>query len=202
MFANEWMLLLGVGCGLTASLLVVLDDRRLVVGVLAVQYVLAAVLVSQSLPASAAAAKGVAGLLAAGVLGLTAYLRPEAKAGSMRPRLPTGRGFRMAASLLVLAIGVGLGYPSWSLIPGLGQAGRLGSAFLITLGMLHLGISEEPLRVGVGLLTLLCGFEIAYGLLEPSLAVTAMLAAVNLGTSVVVSYLVLAVGDGVEEGPA
>lgn len=202
MAMSEWDLLLGAGCGLTAGLLVILDDRRLLVVILAVQYALTAVVIAQAVPVSMAVAKGAAGLLAAGVLALTVHMRPEASADSGGARLPKGRAFRVAASLLVLAIGLGLGHPSWSLLPGLGEAGRLGSAFLFTLGLLHLGISEEPLRVGVGLLTLLCGFDIPYSLLEPSLAVTAVLAAVTLGTAVVASYLVLAVWDVTREGPA
>jgi hypothetical protein len=63
------------------------------------------------------------------------------------------------------------------------------------LGLLQIGITEEPLRVGAGLLTLLSGFEIAYSSIEPSLAVVALLAAVHLGIALVVSYLLLVVRD-------
>lgn len=200
MWASEWAWLVGVGCGLTAGLLVLLDGRRLLVAVLAAQYALVAVLVAQSLPVGVAGAKLAAGLLTTMILALTVSARPGASEEAVGPRLPTGRGFRIAGVLLVMAIGVGLGYRPWSLTPGLEQAGRLGSAFLVTLGLFHLGTTEEPLRVGVGLLTLLAGFEIPYGLLEPSLAVTAMLAAVHLGTAIVVSYLLLAVAEKPGEG--
>ncbi len=200
MWTSEWAWLAGVGCGLTAGLLVLLDGRRLLVGVLAAQYALVAVLVAQSLPVSMAGAKLAAGLLTTTVLAMTVFARPGARQEAVGPRLPTGRGFRIAGVLLVMAIGVGLGYHPWSLTPGLEQASRLGSAFLVTLGLLHLGTTEEPLRVGVGMLTLLSGFEIPYALLEPSLAVTAMLAAIHLGTAVVVSYLLLAVVEMPGEG--
>lgn len=199
---SELVFVLGAGCGLTAVLLVVLDNRWLLVSVLAMQYLLAAMVIAENVPVSAAVAKGAAGLAAAGTLAISVYLHPGKRGRSGEARLPTGRGFRVAASLLTLAIGAGLGYPSWAIVPGLGEAGRLGSALLFTLGMLQVGISEEPLRVGTGLLTLLAGFDIAYSQLEPSLALTAILAAVNLGTATVVSYVMSVGGDVNGDGPA
>ena len=62
---------------------------------------------------------------------------------------------------------------------------------LICLSFLHLGLCEEPLRVGVGLLTFLSGFEITYSILEPSLAVVGLLACVHVGIALVCGYLML-----------
>lgn len=65
----------------------------------------------------------------------------------------------------------------------------LASLFLLYSGLIHLGISKNPYRVILGLLTLLLGFEIIYGTLERSLLINGMLAVVTLFVALVGSYL-------------
>ena len=60
---------------------------------------------------------------------------------------------------------------------------------LIGMGLLHLGISAQPLRIILGLLTVLSGFEIIYAALESSLLVAALLAVVELGLSLTGAYI-------------
>ncbi|MCJ7706139.1 MAG: hypothetical protein MUO38_00840 [Anaerolineales bacterium] len=191
----DWAILPALLAGVTGTLLVVLDDRRAVLGILAGQYLCAAWLVGLALPLSIAAAKLVAGLMACGALALSvAALRwrsPEVQAGA----LPSGHAFRLVAAGMVATVAVGLGLGNWMSLPGITAPGILGSTLLMGLGLLQIGITEEPLRVGAGLLTLLSGFEIAYSSIEPSLAVVALLAAVHLGIALVVSYLLLVVRD-------
>jgi hypothetical protein len=183
----------------TAGLLIALDSRRLGVGLLAVQYLCVAWLAGLALPLPIAAAKLVAGLMTCGVLALSvAALHWEV------PRQPTGavpRGhaFRWIAVLIVATVALGLGRENWMGLPGVASAAAVGSSFLMALGLLQIGITEDPLRVGIGLLTLLSGFEIAYSAVEPSLAVIALLAAVHLGIALVVSYLLLVVRETTTE---
>jgi hypothetical protein len=173
----------------TAGLLVILDDRRLAIGVLAVQYIMTAWLVALSLPFGVAAAEAASGLLACVVLWLTAssqgWLLPEARVGG----LPTGHAFRWIAVLLVAMVAFGIGREGWRAIPGLPDNASLGVAFLLSLGLLQLGITDDALRVGAGILTTLSGFEVAYAAVEPALAVVALLSSVHLGVALVVSYL-------------
>jgi hypothetical protein len=56
-----------------------------------------------------------------------------------------------------------------------------GSLVLIGLGLLHLGITSDPFRVVLSLLSLMAGFEILYASVESSILVAALLAVVNLG---------------------
>jgi hypothetical protein len=58
------------------------------------------------------------------------------------------------------------------------------------MGLLQLGMTTHPLRVVLGLLTLLSGFEILYAAVEVSVLVTGLLALINLGMALVGSYLV------------
>jgi hypothetical protein len=72
-----------------------------------------------------------------------------------------------------------------SVFPGVPPAHARASASLLALGLLQLGLSEDPVRWIFALVTSLLGFEIAYALLEPSLAIQAILASVHLGILVV-----------------
>lgn len=174
----------------TAGLLVVLDDRRGAIVILAAQYVLAGWLAALSLPLGAAAAEAASGVVACAVLWLTGTQggrAPQGRTGG----LPTGHAFRWIAVLLVAMVAYGISREGWSAIPSLPANAALGAAFLITLGLLQLGITDDPLRVGAGILTTLSGFELAYAAVEPALAVVALLSAVHLGVALVVSYLLI-----------
>ena len=63
---------------------------------------------------------------------------------------------------------------------------------LIGMGLLHLGITARILRVAIGLMTVLSGFEIIYATVEGSILVAALLAVINLGLALVGSYLLIA----------
>ena len=88
-------------------------------------------------------------------------------------------------------------------MPGLDKYPSINTAAysLMALGLLNLGLTEEPINAGMGLLTLLIGFELFYAVLEPALAVVALLAGVQLGIAVAVSYLALLQHAG-PESPA
>jgi hypothetical protein len=60
--------------------------------------------------------------------------------------------------------------------------------------LLHLGLTAQPLRVVLGLLTVLSGFEILYAAVESATLVAGLLAAVNLGLALVGAYLLVAPG--------
>lgn len=198
---SEWSWIAAVGSGLTASLLVTLDERRTSLLILAAQYVFCAWLVAQSLPVTIATVKLVAGFMACGALAVTIRARRWSHPEHDRTPLPTGHGFRWAAVLLVVAVAFGIGRGEWQLVPDLGSPNRLGTALLFLLGLLQIGITEDPLRAGIGLLTAVSGFEVLYSALEPSLAVTALLASVHLGIAIVVSYLLGAIPETPDVDP-
>jgi len=59
------------------------------------------------------------------------------------------------------------------------------------LGLLHLGLTSSALRVTLGLLTVLAGFEILYAAVETSVLVAGLLAAVSLGLALAGAYLLV-----------
>ena len=166
-----------------------LDDYRLLIITMIVQYSLAAFIVASFMSDQIAAAKLVAGWIASAILLI--YLRNTGwKSTESLPRnVPFSRFFRVVAVSLVLLVAVGVGSANWMMIEGIRPAIGVSTALLVCLSFLHLGLGEAPLRVGIGLLTFLTGFEITYSILEPSLAVIGLLACVHVGIALVAGYL-------------
>ena len=73
-------------------------------------------------------------------------------------------------------------------------------ALLILLcGFILLGISQDPFRIIIGLITVITGFEILYSAVEKSLLINGLLAAVELLVALVGSYLLTPASAGEEQ---
>ena len=202
------------GLLITAALLVITNDWRLSFAALAVQYVLLAVLIVQIVLWQVAMVKALVGLLVVGIFLLTgrqtnfglpapAYslARFQEGQGYPAPPAPTGLPFRLLAALMVIvAAWYTASQPGFG-FPGLPLALNIACYALIALGLLNLGLTEEPMKAGIGLLTGLMGFELMYAAVEPSLAVAALLAAVNFGVAMAASYLALLRYTAAEKEP-
>jgi hypothetical protein len=182
------------------SLLVIGGDWRLGLMALAVEYAAAAVLIAPLVLLEVVAVKLLVGLMVVGILTLTTWQldfgRPHESGGSAwrrRFKLPTGFAFRAMATLMVAVVATYVASQPGLTLPGLDQFPSVNTAacLLTALGLLNLGLTEEPINAGMALLTLLIGFELFYAALEPALAVVALLAAVQLGIAVAVSYLAM-----------
>ena len=99
--------------------------------------------------------------------------------------------FRVVAAGMALVVAASLAGQPIALLPGLSTGPKMAGFLLCGLGLLGLGLSEAPMRAGLSLLTLLSGFEMLYLVVEPSLAIVALLAAVDFGVTLAVSYLAL-----------
>ena len=176
---------------LLCILLVVWDNPKFVLAGLCVVYALSAWLVITSHPPISGGAKFLAGLVACGIiyLGLSGSGWDE-ELDHDHP-IPTGKPFRIGASLLVLLAAIGLSGNVSTLIPDLLSNVAQGAMMLLVTGILILGLFDSAFRVGIGLLVLLAGFDILYSSVEPSLAIVALLALVHIGIAWVVSYLLL-----------
>ena len=177
----------------TALTLFLSQDWRVSVAALAVQYAGVAVLVGMSWPVALAVVKVVVGWMAAAALGLTQIGQPF---GMEERSWPGGRIFRsVAASLVLLVIlTISPGVSAW--FPGVRNVQVIGGLILIGMGLLHLGMTARPLRVILGLLTVLSGFEIFYAVVETSVLVAGLLAVVTLGLALVGAYLLTATVEG------
>ena len=195
---------------LAGSLLVILSDWRAGILALLVEYAATALLLTQLVIGEVALVKLIGGVLVAAILAITAWqlnfgrsTRPGVPAWQMRLATPTALPFRLMAVIMVVVSALYVSGQPNLVLPGLdsGSAANSASYLLMALGLLNLGLTEEPMSAGFGLLTLLLGFEIFYAAVEPSLAVVAMMAGVELSVALAVSYLA-ALQRGSDRGEA
>jgi hypothetical protein len=176
-------------CG---SGMLIVQSRRWMTGLLALQYVGAFSLVSISWPLEIAVVKLVAGWMSAAILFLTYENIPRSiNDDQLKTSLPE----MVFKSLLAVLIGIAV----YSMVPvgtrwflGASDQQVLGGLWLLGLGILHLGLSREGIRVIIGLLTVISGFEILYATLEASVLMTGLLAFLNIGLAFVGAYLLMA----------
>ena len=177
---------------LTSVGLLISRDWRLELGLLGLQYVGVFWLTNQHWPISMAAIKVVTGWMAIATLGITRLNLKESEEEERQQFWPQGRLFRLFTAGIVTVIVVTVAPQVEGIVPGIGLPVILGSFILMGLGMLHLGMTVQPFRVILGLLTVLSGFEALYAALESSILVAAMLSVVDLGLALVGAYLLTA----------
>jgi hypothetical protein len=175
----------------TATGLLLARDWRWSILLLAVQFLGMFVLTLQHWSLGMASVKVVAGWMSAAVLGmtrsgLTNEDSDEAHAG------PRGRLFRLFIAMIVLLLVIVITHAVDTIMADASFPVTSGSLLLIGLGLLHLGMSSRILRVTMGLITVLAGFETLYSSVEESVLVAALLAAINLGLALVGAYLITA----------
>jgi hypothetical protein len=174
----------------TSAGLLISRDWRLGLGLLGLQYIGVFWLTSQHWPISMAAIKLVTGWMAIATLGITRLNLKELE-GETQHFWPQGRLFRLFTAGIATIIIATVTPRVEEIIPGIGLPVISGSLILMGLGMLHLGMTAQPFRVILGLLTVLSGFEALYAALESSILVAAMLSIVNLGLALVGAYLLI-----------
>ena len=147
---------------------------------------------------SMAAVKLVTGWMVATILGITrAALDPKLAPAPDQSWL-SGSLFRIIAAVMVSILATATAPNIVRLLPGIGLAEVTGSLLLMSMGLLLLGLTVQPLRVVIGLLTFIAGFEILYAAVENATLVAALLAVVNLGLALVGAYLLTAGSDEVQ----
>lgn len=175
----------------SVGLLLVRDWRWLII-FLAAQYFGMLILTLLHWPLGMASVKVVAGWMSAAILGMTRSGLPREDRSEKQSILPQGRMFRLFAACIVIVI-VAAATPRVDVImANAGFAVTTGSLLLIGMGLLHLGVTDHILRVVIGLMTVLAGFEILYATVEGSILVAALLAGINLGLALAGSYLLIA----------
>ncbi len=171
--------------------LLISRDWRWSLGLLAVQYLGMFWLVRLHWPLAMAAVKLVTGWMAGSALNITRIGLAQ-DSNDDEEAWPQARLFRLLAAALVLLVVISATPRVNNVLPGIGLPAVFGGLILFGMGLLHLGITIRPLRVILGLLTVLSGFEIIYAALEGSVLVAALLAGINLGLALVGSYLLTA----------
>ncbi len=181
---------------ITTLTLLLSQNWRWSIIALAVQYLAMFVLVLQVWPFGLAAVKLVAGWMAGAMLG----------ASQPAPELvdePQASGpsfvFRFLVAVLVWILVFTITPAIVALVP-LPSTLVMGALLLVGMGLVQLGMTTRPLRVLLGLLTALSGFEMIYAAVENSVLVAGLLAVVTLGLALVGAYLLDTLSG--EEGQA
>lgn len=192
-----------IGLMVTASIIVVIRDWRPSLAALLGQYVLVGLLLMRLIQPQVVLTKVLIGDLVCVMLYLTGRLVGQneklsaselGNADESRSFLPPLKGTSLAdfAFRLMVALFVGLAvyglsrrYPPPELPPDIGFA----CYWLGSMGLLTLMLTEEPLKAGMGLLTVVAGFELFYSPLERSLSVAGFLGIANLLIALAISYL-------------
>jgi len=173
------------------GLLLARDWRWLII-FLSAQYFGMLILTLLHWPLGMASVKVVAGWMSAAILGMTRSGLPREDKTEKESILPRGRMFRLFAAGIVVVI-VATATPRVdAVMANAGFAVTTGGLLLIGMGLLHLGVTDHILRVTIGLMTVLAGFEILYATVEGSILVAALLAVINLGLALAGSYLLIA----------
>jgi hypothetical protein len=166
---------------------------------LALQYAGVFVLTAYRWPLALAAVKLVAGWMALAILGSAIGATVGETPGERQHEERLWPSVRLFRLFLAVLMGLALfalipNLESW--LPGVAPAVVGGGAVLIGMGLLHLGLTQHPLRTSLALLTALAGFEVLYAAVESSVLVAALLASINLGLALVGAYLISLPSEG------
>ena len=184
---------------LTSCFLLIVRDWRLTLAALGLQYVGVLLLTALSWPIEIAVVKLVTGWMCAAVLGVSLMntTSPDILYEAVLSR--SGIVFRIFAAALAGLVAYTWGGKLVVFIPEIAPEQAFGGLILILMGLLHLGLTDRPLRVIVGLMTVLSGFEVLYAPLERAALVAGLLAAVNLSLALVGAFLINAPFAGEQE---
>jgi hypothetical protein len=172
---------------LTSLGLLIGQNWRWVVISLAVMYLAVFWLVALIWPVGLAAVKLVIGWMASAMLGAS---RSTSEIEESVFQSFSGRLFRILAAVLIWVLVFSVAGPlqDWAPAPlNVLQGGLM----LVGMGLLHLGMTQNPLRVVVGLLTVIAGFEVIYAAIETSVLVAGLLGVVNLGLALTGAYVLI-----------
>jgi hypothetical protein len=177
---------------ITSIGLLLARDWRWLIIFLAAQYFGMLILTLLHWPLGMASVKVVAGWMSAAILGMTRSGLPRESKTEKQSVLPRGRMFRLfAAGIVVMVVATATPRVD-AVMANAGFAVTSGGLLLVGMGLLHLGVTDHILRVTIGLMTVLAGFEVLYATVESSILVAALLALINLGLALAGSYLLIA----------
>jgi uncharacterized MnhB-related membrane protein len=178
-----------------ACAMVITRDWRLSIFALTLHYVLASLLLTRIIRSDIAMVKMLVGATICVTLYITARRTSEGSPASPDSQpssrlslyLESGWPFRLLVAILGLALAgsaaTRLGLPSAP--PEI----ALACFVLFTQGLLTLSLADEPLKGGLGLLTIIIGFDLFYSGVEQSLIVVGLLGLVNFSIALAVAYL-------------
>lgn len=184
-----------------ACALVTTRDWRLAIFALILHYALAGLFLVRIIRSDIAVLKTLVGMMVCATLYITARRASGGKSilagpddeppdqGLPRSRLglESGWPFRLLVALLGLAAASTAAARQTGLSAT--QEVILACFVLCTQGLLALSLTDEPLQGGLGILTVIIGFDLFYSTIEQSLIVVGLLGLVHFAIALAVAYL-------------
>jgi hypothetical protein len=194
---------------IATGLLVVMVNWRLLIIALGVQYILIGLMLTRVVPFELATVKALIGIIICPVLYITARRvqwggttaeEDEAPPADLPKRkrwqiVSPGLPVRIIVAVLALAMSISLA--SRNPLPitsdqALSRDITIGAFSVMLLGLINAALAENPLKVGLGLLSILAGFELFDTAVEPTLTVVGLLGLTNLILALAIAYLTTA----------
>lgn len=215
-----------LGLFITAAVILVARDWRTLILTLLIQYILVGLILSRLVRPDIATLKVMIGAFICPILFLSARqvsgglapfsLFPERREGAgtqgqkkfsplslligqNRRRRPPATGFAFRVLVVLLVIFVATILSNTFALPGLAPDINTAVYWLFLIGLVTLTLTEDPMRAGHGLFTMLTGFDLFYATVERSLMITGMWGAANLLLALAIGYLTIVRGAGPEE---
>jgi hypothetical protein len=176
---------------ITSIYILISRDWRYTIVALAIQYIGVFFMVNVTWPIEMAVSKMIAGWMAGAILGIAVSGGAE-HWRVIEKSITFGPVFRLFSAALIGLLITSLVVQSEEWLPSISRTILWGGFFLIGTGLLQLSLASNPMRVVIGLLTTLSGFEVLYAGIENSVLVAGLLAGVTLGLAVVGAYLLTA----------
>ena len=192
----------------TAAVIFVVRDWRLSLIALTIQYLVAGFLFADVLLPHLAFTNVLMGLFIVLILFLTArqvawgklpvdvtpdeaiQLRQERLVRLGPYMLPTDTPFRLFLAIAIVLAVAAMTQRQVIELPVAPDQLSTAALGLVIFGAVGMGLTSEPLKAGLGLLTFMTGFQLYYSALEQSAAMLLMLIIANLILALVISYLV------------
>ena len=178
-----------------ALILVVVDDRSLVVVALAILYLFVSLLFTNVLAPQIAGIK----LIVYIVVWIIIFVGVQQKArrydneSNEMGRLIVSAKIRFRVFAVIAA-----GLVGWQLVetgklpfPIVSEPVTLSATQLVCQGLMLLAIARQPLKIGIGILVMFSGFGLLYSAVEPALMVVGMLGLIDIAVALVICYLEL-----------
>jgi hypothetical protein len=176
--------------GFSALILLISYDWRLIISALGLMYAGIFILVSVSWTLEMAVIKIIAGWISASVLGISIFNENIRNHNQIRYSY-SEIIFRISAAGLVGLVAISISPGVLELIREASNEQVVGGVILIGMGLLHLGLSNQPLNTIIGLLIFFGGFEILYSTIDSSILMNGFIAIINLSLALVGAYLLL-----------
>ena len=108
-----------------------------------------------------------------------------------------GAGLPVRVIVTALALAMSISLASRNPLPitadqTLSRDFTIGAFSVMLLGLINAALAENPLKVGLGLLSFLAGFELFFTAVEPTLTIVGLLGLTNLILALAISYLTTA----------